>query len=46
MPSGNVIATVKMGDEPEGVTIRPDGKVGYVTSEDEGAVYAIDTATN
>ena len=35
-----------MGDEPEGVTIRPDGKVVYVTSEDEGAVYAIDTATN
>ena len=46
VPSGTVIATVKMGDEPEGVTIRPDGKVVYVTSEDEGAVYAIDTATN
>jgi len=41
-----VIATVKMGEEPEGVTIRPDGKVVYVTSEDEGAVYAIDTGTN
>src|SRR5689334_19437600 len=24
--SGNIIATVKIGEEPEGVTIRPDGK--------------------
>ena len=46
VPSGTIIATVKMGEEPEGVTIRPDGKVVYVTSEDEGAVYAIDTPTN
>ena len=46
LESGNIVATVKMGEEPEGVTIRPDGKVVYVTSEDEGAVYAIDTATN
>ena len=37
---------MKIGEEPEGVTIRPDGKVVYVTSEDDGAVFAIDTATN
>ena len=36
----------KIGEEPEGVTIRPDGKVVYVTSEGDGAVFAIDTATN
>ena len=44
--SGAIVATVKIGEEPEGVTIRPDGKVVYVTSEGDGAVFAIDTATN
>ena len=28
------------------MTIRPDGKVVYVTSEGDGAVFAIDTQTN
>src|SRR5437868_7481327 len=28
--AGTVIAAVKIGDEPEGVKIRPDGKVVYV----------------
>src|SRR4029079_6421053 len=43
--AGTVIAAVKIGDEPEGVKIRPDGKVVYVTSEEDSAVFAIDTAT-
>src|SRR5438093_890535 len=46
LKTGNVIASVKVGDEPEGVTMRPDGKVVYVTSEGDGAVFAVDTVTN
>jgi YVTN family beta-propeller protein len=44
--SCKIIASAKTGDEPEGVTIRPDGKVVYVTSEGDGDVAAIDTTTN
>jgi YVTN family beta-propeller protein len=44
--SCNIIASAKTGDEPEGVTIRPDGKVVYVTSERDGDGAAIDTTTN
>ena len=34
---------VSIGVEPEGVAVRPDGKLVYVTCEGAGAVYAIDT---
>jgi len=36
---------VKVGEEPEGVTVRPDGKAVYVTSEGDGVVTAVDTST-
>ena len=39
---GHVLATFKVGDEPEGVDLRPDGKVVYVTSEEDSQVTAID----
>jgi YVTN family beta-propeller protein len=31
-----------VGGEPEGVTLRPDGKLVYVTSEEENRVVALD----
>ena len=37
------VRTVKVGDEPEGVTLRPDGKLVYVTSEQGNQVVAVDT---
>ena len=35
---------LKVGGEPEGVEMRPDGQVVYVTSEEDGQVAVIDTA--
>ena len=32
-------------EEPEGVTMRPDGREVYVTCEGTNEVFAIDTAT-
>ena len=37
-----MLASFKVGDEPEGVNIRPDGRVVYVTSEGDNQVAAID----
>ena len=37
-----MLATFKVGGEPEGVELRPDGKVVYVTSEEDSQVTAID----
>jgi YVTN family beta-propeller protein len=37
------VASLKVGGEPEGVEMRPDGKFVYVTSEEEGHVAVIDT---
>ena len=39
---GKVLATFKVGGEPEGVELRPDGQVVYVTSEEDGQVAVID----
>ena len=39
---GTVLATFKVGGEPEGVDLRPDGQVVYVTSEEDGQVAVID----
>ena len=36
---------VKVGGEPEGVNLRPDGRVVYVTSEEDNTVTAIDVET-
>lgn len=43
--SGAIRAHVKVGEEPEGVTVRPDGKTVYVTCEETNEVVAVDTAT-
>ena len=43
--SGEIRARVKVGEEPEGVRIRPDGKVVYVTCEGDNSVVAVDTST-
>ena len=43
--SGEIKARVKVGEEPEGVTVRPDGAVVYVTCEETGEVVAVDTKT-
>ena len=37
---------MNVGGEPEGVDLRPDGAVVYVTSEEDSEVFAIDTATD
>lgn len=42
--SGAAVATVKTGDEPEGVNVSPDGKFVYVTSEAHHEVTIIDAA--
>ena len=39
---GTVLATFKVGGEPEGVDLRPDGQVVYVTSEEDRQVAVID----
>jgi YVTN family beta-propeller protein len=43
--SGKVTATVKIGKEPEGVKVSPDGKTVYVTSEVANLVHVIDVAS-
>ena len=42
--TGSIVRQIKVGGEPEGVDISPDGKMVYVTSENDNQVYAIDTA--
>ena len=44
LESGTVKARVKVGEEPEGVTTRPDGRVVYVTCEGTNEVVGVDTA--
>lgn len=46
VPSGKIVATVKVGEEPEGVETNPDGSEVWVTSEEKGTVTVINTATN
>ena len=41
---GRVIASMAVGGEPEGVTLSPDGKVVYMTSEEHHQVAVIDVA--
>jgi YVTN family beta-propeller protein len=41
---GQVLNTISTGEEPEGVTLTPDGKYVYVTSEDKGTVTVVDIA--
>ena len=43
LAAGKVTRKIAVGGEPEGVTLRPDGKMVYVTSEQDNQVVAIDT---
>ena len=45
MTTGTIRERVKVGEEPEGVTVRPDGREVYVTCEGDNEVVAVDTAT-
>ena len=45
LASGKVTTRVKVGEEPEAVTLRPDGSVAYVGCEGENEVVAVDTAS-
>lgn len=44
--TGAILATVPVGDEPEGVDLTPDQKQAWVTSEEDATVTVIDTTTN
>ena len=43
--SGKVLARIKVGDEPEGVGISPDGKWVLVTNESDNSISVIDAKT-
>ena len=40
--TARILATVKVGAQPEGVTVSPDGTLVYVTSEEDGEVDVVD----
>ncbi|MNC89466.1 hypothetical protein D3C83_54060 [compost metagenome] len=40
------MAEFEVGGEPEGVTTSTDGRVVYVTSEEENSISVVDTASN
>lgn len=43
---GATLKTIKVGDEPEGVSVTPDGRFVYMTSEEDAQVAVIDTQTD
>jgi len=43
--SGAIETTVRVGKEPEGVRVTPDGRWIVVTSESGNAIYVIDAHT-
>ena len=42
IPSRAVVKSAKVGEQPEGVKITPDGKLVYVTSEETGTISVLD----
>lgn len=44
--SGNVLARVDVGAEPEGVAVSPDGRFAYLTSESDNVLTVVDLARN
>src|SRR3954468_8150639 len=44
LASGRITASVKVGAQPEGVTLAPDGKRVWVTSEEDGEIDVVGTA--
>jgi YVTN family beta-propeller protein/VCBS repeat-containing protein len=45
-PSGDLLATITVGDGPWAVAVTPDGAHAYVSASIDGAVVMFDTATN
>ena len=43
--AARIVRSVKVGAQPEGVTVSPDGRAIYVTSEENNEVDVIDAAT-
>jgi len=42
--SGTVLKTIKIGGQPEGVRVAPDGKRVFITSEEDGTIAVLDLA--
>jgi len=42
--SGTVLKTIKIGGQPEGVRVDPDGKRVFITSEEDGTIAVLDLA--
>lgn len=45
MASGTVVKSAKVGAQPEGVKVTPDGKLVWVTSEETGTISVFDPET-
>ena len=45
-PGNTLVATIPVGNCPQGVAITPDGTQAYVANADDDTVSVIDTATN
>jgi YVTN family beta-propeller protein len=43
--SGKLVTSIDVGGEPEGVSVHPNGRFAYVTSEADDAIWVIDTAS-
>ncbi len=41
--SGKQLASIPVGEEPEGIDLTPDGRFAYVTSESDNTVAIVDT---
>src|SRR5690606_10035835 len=46
LASGEVLATLEVGIEPEGVAVSPDGRWVYITAETSNTISVIDTRTS
>jgi YVTN family beta-propeller protein len=44
--TNEIVATVKVGNEPRGIAISPDGSVAYVANFQDGTLSVLKTATN
>ncbi|WP_351237358.1 serine/threonine-protein kinase [Streptomyces sp. NPDC002133] len=45
-PAPTSVLSIRVGDSPQGVTVSPDGRRGYVANFTSGSVSVIDTATH
>ena len=44
--TNTVVATIVVGDSPDGLALTPDGDFLYVTSTTDDTIWVINTATN